>query len=200
MWKKTLWSDETWAQPGKHKRVWVTRKKGNDKVYHPDCVELLVQRKIGWMFWGCISGIYGKGPSVFFEKAWGGVTAKSYSQHILPKVAEYLRTHPGLLFQQDNAPRHSAMFTKEMLDFYNIPTIWWPPNSPDLAPIESIWDEQKDWIEVLDPEIHKNYRRLRGTVSQAWDQVSDDVIKEQVSTMHDRCLAVIAAKGGPTKY
>jgi len=200
MWDKILWSDETWAKPGKHTRVWVTRKKGREEVYHPDCVEPKVQRKIGWMFWGCISGKYGKGPSVFFEKEWGGISKESYSEHILPRVAEYMRTHPGLLFQQDNAPGHSAQFTKEMLEFYRIPTIWWPPNSPDLAPIENIWDEQKDWIEVLNPEIHRNYRRLRSTVSSAWDQVSDEVVIREIRTMHDRCLAVIAAKGGYTKY
>jgi len=50
MWKRILWSDKTWAQPGKHRRVWVTRKKGFEEVYHPDCVEDKVQRKIGWMF------------------------------------------------------------------------------------------------------------------------------------------------------
>lgn len=201
MWKRILWSDETWAQPGKHRRVWVTRKKGSEEVYHPDCVEDKVQHKIGWMFWGCMSGMYGKGPSAFFEKEWGGVTSESYSQYILPKVAEYMRSHPGLLyFQQDNAPRHTAMFTKDMLDFYSTPTMWWPPNSPDLALIKSIWDEQKDWMEVIDPEIHKNYRRLRYTVNEAWNAVEDEVIQSQVKSMHDRCLAVIAAKGGPTKY
>jgi transposase len=82
-----------------------------------------------------MSGKYGKGPSIFFEKSWGGVTKESYSTYIVPQVAEYMRTHPGLLFRQDNAPGHSARFTKEVLDSYGIQPIWWPPNSPDLAPI-----------------------------------------------------------------
>jgi transposase len=200
MWDQILWSDETWAQPGRHKKVWVTRKKGQEEVYHPDCVEPKVQRKIRWMFWGCMSGKYGKGPGIFFEKQWEGITQESYSEHILPQVAEYMRTHPGLLFQQDNAPGHRAKFTKEILEYYGIPTMWWPPNSPDLAPIENIWDEQKDWIEIIDPEVHRNYRRLRTIVSGAWDQVSNEVVIREIRTMHDRCLAVIAAKGGYTKY
>jgi hypothetical protein len=152
------------------------------------------------MFWGCINGNYGKGPGIFFEKSWGGVTKVSYSLYVLPQVAENMRTHPGFLFQQDNAPGHSAYFAKEMLGFYGIPTTWRPPNSPNLAPIESIWDKQKDWIEVLNPAIHRNYQRLRHTVSSAWDQVSDNVIKAQVRTVHDRCLADIMAKGGPINY
>jgi hypothetical protein len=76
------------------------------------------------MFWGCMSGKYGKGPSIFFEKSWGGVTKESYSTYIVPQVAEYMRTHPGLLFRQDNAPGHSARFTKEVLDSYGIQPIW----------------------------------------------------------------------------
>jgi transposase len=147
-----------------------------------------------------MSGKYGKGPGIFFEKQWEGITQESYSEHILPQVAEYMRTHPGLLFQQDNAPGHRAKFTKEILEYYGIPTMWWPPNSPDLAPIENIWDEQKDWIEIIDPEVHRNYRRLRTIVSGAWDQVSNEVVIREIRTMHDRCLAVIAAKGGYTKY
>jgi transposase len=199
-WDTVLWSDETWAQPGHHTRVWVTCKLGTEEIYHPDCVEPKVQRKIGWMFWGCISGRYGKGFGVFFEKSWGGITKESYSEYIVPRVAEYMQEHPGLFFQQDNAPGHGANLTKQVLRSYGIQPIWWPPFSPDLAPIESIWDEQKDWIDVLDPEIHRNYQRLRHTVSAAWDRVSDEEVKAQVRTMHARCQAVIDAQGGYTKY
>jgi len=51
-WDSILWTDETWVQPGIHKRQRITRLKGPSEVYHPDCVEKRVQRKIGWMFWG----------------------------------------------------------------------------------------------------------------------------------------------------
>ena len=69
-WDNILWSDESWVQPGTHKRQRITRKIGLSEVYHPDCVITKHQRKIGWMFWGCISGRYGKGFGVFWEKEW----------------------------------------------------------------------------------------------------------------------------------
>lgn len=47
-WFKILWTDETWVQPGKHKKVRVTRRNG--EALHRDCVEPKVQRRIGWMF------------------------------------------------------------------------------------------------------------------------------------------------------
>jgi len=118
----------------------------------------------------------------------------------VPRIAEYLGGHLGLLFQHDNAPGHSAYLTKEVLQSYGIYPIWWPPNSLDLSPIESIWDEQKDWVGDLDPEVHRSYRRLRYTVEVSWDQILDETIREYVRTMHDRCQAVIDANGGCTKY
>jgi hypothetical protein len=75
------------------------------------------------MFWGCISRRYSKGLGIFFEKSWGGISKESYSEYIVPRVAEYMHRHPGLLFQHDNTPGHKAMFTKEVLGFYGIQPI-----------------------------------------------------------------------------
>jgi hypothetical protein len=67
-WDEICWSDETWVQPGYHRRQWCTRKIGPQELFHPDCVQHKWQRRIGWMFWGCISGKYGKGVGLFWEK------------------------------------------------------------------------------------------------------------------------------------
>jgi hypothetical protein len=44
-WDTILWSDETWAQPGKHTRIWITRRIGESEVYNKDCVQSRSQRK-----------------------------------------------------------------------------------------------------------------------------------------------------------
>jgi hypothetical protein len=75
-----LWSDETWVSPGRHTRAWVTRRIGEEEVYHADCVEERHQRKIGWMFWGSISGRYGRYKGLFWEKDWETVNEGSYSE------------------------------------------------------------------------------------------------------------------------
>ena len=185
---------------GRHTRTWVTRKIGLEEVFHEDCVEPKQQRRIGWMFWGCISGKYGKGLGVFWEKEWGSITAESYSRYIVPRIAEYLREHPGLIFQQDNAPGHKAVMTREAMDVYGFRPIWWPPNSPDLSPIESIWDEQKDWMQDYDSKLHRNYGHLRTSVEGGWESITLETIQYYISTMPERCEAVIAANGGPTKF
>ena len=46
-WDSIIWSDETWVNPGKHTKDWVTRKIGEEELYHGDCVQERHQRKIG---------------------------------------------------------------------------------------------------------------------------------------------------------
>jgi len=48
------WSDESWVQPGTHKKQRIIRKIRLSEVFHPDYVVVKYQRNIGWMFWGTI--------------------------------------------------------------------------------------------------------------------------------------------------
>jgi hypothetical protein len=69
-------------------KEWITRKIGLSEVYHPDCIVHKYQRKIGWMFWGCMSGRYGKGIGIFWEKSWGKINKASYSERIIPRLSK----------------------------------------------------------------------------------------------------------------
>jgi hypothetical protein len=81
-----------------------------------------------------------------------------------------------------------------------IRVIEWPPCSPDLSPIEMIWDDMKDYIQEHYPKVHSSYKRLRATVQEAWESITHERIKELVYSMRDRCKAVIKAEGWYTKY
>jgi transposase len=70
-------------------------------------------------------------------------------------IAQYLADvgglmgEPGeLLFMQDNAPGHSAKDTLELLKEYAIYTIPWPPFSPGLNPIKTLWRHMKEYLTV----------------------------------------------------
>jgi hypothetical protein len=200
-WWRVLWSDETWVTGGRHHRRWVTRKVGEE--LEPTCVIDKVSKKAGWMFWACFSGLT-KGPSLFWEKEWKSINAERYCERIIPLVHGWITLYPDLQFMQDSAPGHAAELTLTELQERGITPIYWPPYSPDLNPIELIWNRMKDHIEQHYPDLpggrQYSYDQLRGMVCEAWESVTPEMLTEVVGTMRERCQAVIDAQGGHTIY
>lgn len=50
------------------------------------------------------------------------------------------------IWQEDNAPPHRSLFTKEVINKSVPNKISWPAKSPDLSPIEQVWDYMKSRI------------------------------------------------------
>ena len=74
----------------------------------------------------------------------------------------------------------------------------WPPNSPDLNPIENIWAILKKRVGARKPtevEVAKTYLR------EEWARLeADGFIDKFISSIVKRIKAVIKSKGHPTKY
>lgn len=72
-----------------------------------------------------------------------------------------------------------------------------PPQSPDMNPIENLWDE-------LDRRVRKrtikNKQDLKNALLEEWDLISHDYTKVLVNSMKNRLNAVLQSQGGPTKY
>ncbi|KAI0993491.1 hypothetical protein K3495_g14693 [Podosphaera aphanis] len=96
------------------------------------------------MFWGSFAGIE-EGPCLFWEKKWGSITSESYSQRIVPLIDGMVTMRPWVSVMQDNAPSYSATGTIEEFQERFITPIDWSPYSPDLNPIEHVWDSMKDY-------------------------------------------------------
>ena len=71
----------------------------------------------------------------------GNMTAVRYRDEILRAVAVPLVQQRNLILQQDNARPHVARVCQDFLANNNIASLAWPPYSPDLIPIEHMWDE-----------------------------------------------------------
>jgi transposase len=199
-WSHILWSDETWVTYGRHRKTYVTRRQHEE--LNPTCVVERLQRKPGWMFWGSFAGTE-KGPSLFWEKSWGSITSERYCERIVPLVDTWRRS-PGreaIVLMQDNAPAHASKDTSRELATRGIPTIKWPPYSPDLNPIETCWNWMKDYIEDNYGDINKpSYDTMRGWVKEAWEAIPSDYLEGLIDSMPMRMQAVIDANGMHTKF
>jgi hypothetical protein len=78
-----------------------------------------------------------------------------------PIVVQFNRGH-HLMFQHDNARPHVARICTQFLEAVNVPVLPWPAYSPDMSPIEHVWDAL-DWhIRQIIP-VHANIQQQSGT-------------------------------------
>lgn len=205
-WCKFLWSDETWVKYGRHRKTKVLRRPGEE--WDKTCVEEKVQRKKGWMFWGSFWGCI-RGPAFLWEKDWGTINGKSYREITIPRLVAYLEDIGGLkggdrelYFMQDNAPGHAAQETKDLLYNFAVVVVNWPPYSPDLNPIETVWKYMKNYLEDTYGDCaFGSYELQRERVIEAWEEVATPgFLIELIKGMPDRMKAVIKAEGRFTKY
>ena len=73
----------------------------------------------------------------------------------------------------------------------------WPSQSPDLNPIEYLWEVIK---EKLETRPRKNLEELKVAIFESWDSIDASVTENFISSIPRRCAVVIAARGGSTKY
>lgn len=87
-WNRILWTDKTWVTLGFHKRIYVTRKPGEE--LDETCLCINPPRKRGWMFWAFFYSD-SKGPCLFWEKEWGSINTESYIERIVPIIDGFIR-------------------------------------------------------------------------------------------------------------
>ena len=99
----------------------------------------------------------------------------------------------------DNATCHTAHHTRDFLAQEQVEVMPWPANSPDMNPIEHIWDQMGAHIrDMANPPT--NINELRWAVQQAWDAVTVESIQNLVDGMPRRVTALSRAREGHTKY
>ena len=73
----------------------------------------------------------------------------------------------------------------------------WPPQSPDLNPIENLWKTLGVKVMERNPT---NTEDLWVKLQEEWSKISIEDCQELIRSCSRRCAAVIESKGSFTKY
>jgi transposase len=198
-WNRVIWSDESkFTVFGSDGREYCW-KKPTDPL-RPQHVKPTVKYGGGnIMVWGCFSS-HGIGFLCRIEE---GLDAELYKQilneDLMETLAWYDLNVSDVIFQHDNDPKHTAKSTKRWLDETGFEVLYWPAQSPDLNPIEHLWNEVDRRLKSL-PNRPSSREELWERLQDAWNTIDLGTCKKLIDTMPARIHDVLKAKGGYTRW
>jgi transposase len=197
---RTIWSDETTVRkmPNSKQMLW----KCHSSTSREDLPvnSQIQQGGFSVMFWGCFS-FYGLGPLVALDGNQNQYTyIETLRKYLIPEIFDAREKHGiELTFMQDNAPCHKTAAVRDFLDSNFINTLEWPPQSPDLNPIENLWAIiKRRRCERFG--IPKSKIDLIEQVFQIWEEISDNEVYALSVSIKKRLEEALRLNGRPTKY
>ena len=195
-WNSIIFSDESKFNilgPDGNKKVW---RKAN-KELDPKNMRGTVKHGGGSVLvWGCMAAS-GVGKLVMIDGIMNQYSYLKILKDNLQQSAAKLGVGRSFIFQQDNDPKHTARTVQEWLLYNTRKQLKTPPQSPDLNPIEHLWEH-------LDRQMRKrdinNKNDLIKALLEEWQKIPPTITQKLVYSMPSRLKEVLKAKGYPTKY
>ena len=170
-----LWTDESKFELfGSQRRTFVRCRK-NEKMLE-ECLTPSVKHGGGnVMVWGCFGG--GKVGDLYRVK--GILKKEGYhsilQRHAIPCGRRLIGAN--FLLQQDNDPKHSSKLCKNYLGKKQsagiLSIMEWPAQSPDLNPIELLWEQLDRMVCKKCPSSQSN---LWEVLQEAWGEIYSDYL------------------------
>ena len=114
------------------------------------------------------------------------------STHMVPSLIEN-----NLIFQQDNASIHRSKETSRWFTMNGIEPIVWPAKSPDLSPVEQMWN-------LVRTEVYENeYQTLEQFVTAIqtyWNGIEQQKVDNLIDSFPHRLEECLELKGDITHY
>ncbi|GFX17128.1 transposable element Tc1 transposase [Trichonephila clavipes] len=131
----------------------------------------------------------------------GTMTDQRYIDEVLLPHVRLFRGAVGdkFVFMDDNATCHRTLAVRDCLDSEGIQRLVWPARSPDLNPIENIWDALGRQVAGRNyPPTNKN--TLIRALTEEWDKLPQQLLDNVVQSMTRRVECCITLHGGHIPY
>lgn len=197
-WERVLFTDESrFCLYSSDRRQRVIRRP-NERYAQCNIRETTLFNGGSVMVWG---GISFTAKTDLVSLRGGSLNSRRYitdilSEHVIP-FAPYIGNN--FLLMHDNAKPHTARIVDEYLQEVNVETLNWPSRSPDLNPIEHLWDILGRRLRDRQPPP-LSLDDVEQMLIQIWNEIDQDQIRSLISSMQRRCEAVIRSRGGNTRY
>ena len=151
------------------------------------------------MVWGCLS----HDDKMDLVTIQGRLTGERYIHDVLePVVVPHFEKHPLAtrpVYMDDNARPHRSRAVTAYFQGNAIESLPWPARSPDLNPLEHIWDILGRQIQKMDPPP-QTLDELEAALHREWRQLTSHQIRRLTGGMRRRVEAVIRTRGGFIRY
>ena len=129
------------------------------------------------------------------------MTQKYYVERLLPIYCAAIKSMRNInnklwLLQEDRDPSHGIKkkgLAQEYKEAHNIKNLKHPPQSPDLNPIEGIWNIIK---QRLRRRIFDSEEEMKIALQEEWDKITLEEIRSRISDLPRRCSELIRSGGG----
>ncbi|GFV33242.1 transposable element Tcb2 transposase [Trichonephila clavipes] len=193
-WGRVLFTDESrFSLSSDSLRIRIWRERGSRN--HPsNIIERDRYGGHGVLVWGGIMLVSRTDLHIFDA---GSVNGTRYYNEILLPYVRLFRGAMGLqfLFMDDNAPYHHTVAAEQLLESEDIERMDWPARSPDLNPIEHVWDFLGRCLaaRTLPPVT---IRELQLALQDEWAAMPQQLIL----SMGRRCETCLAVRGDHIAY
>jgi hypothetical protein len=132
------------------------------------------------------------------------MTQKYYCERLLPIYCEAvgkarLSNAQNWLLQEDGDPSHrmkKSGLSQHLKNQYWVENLTHPAQSPDLNPMEGVWNILKQRI---CRRIWNSMEELKGILQEEWSKITMEEIHNRIKDMPKRCELLVKTSGLPIK-